>query len=179
MLQSRFLRWTLVAIVVVLVLYLSGTLIGLSLPAEHAASRRVVLEAVPPEAVWRTVLDPETQAEWRTDIRRIEVLPSRTGGPVWRERYRNGRSLVLATSQLIPQRRWERRVADPRAPFSGTWTLSLTPAGSGTLIDLKETAEVPNPFFRFVAKYIVGHGRAVDSYLRFLARRFGQRVELQ
>lgn len=178
LLNSRLLRWSLTGIAGFLAVLIVAALIGTQLPAAHSSERAIRLDR-PIDVVWDTVTDPETQALWRKDIRQIEVLPDRGGLPVWRERYRNGRSLILQTSRLERPVLLVRSVADPRAPFRGEWTYRLESTPSGTRLSIRETAVIANPFFRFVSRFVLGHARATEKYLKFLAERFGEPLELE
>ena len=48
--------------------------IGALLPRQHTASRTAHFRAAP-EAVWRAITDVATFPAWRTDVKRVEVLP--------------------------------------------------------------------------------------------------------
>ncbi len=176
--NSRLLRWSLVGIAVFLALHILAALAGTQLPAEHSSERAIRLHR-PIDEVWNALTDPRTQPLWRKDIREIEVLPDRGGLTVWRERYRNGRSLILLNTRMERPSLLVRSVADPRAPFHGEWIYRLEPTPSGTRLSIRETAVIENPFFRFVARFVLGHARATEKYLKFLGERFGEPVELE
>jgi hypothetical protein len=61
-------------------------------------------------------------------------------------------------------------------PFGGTWVYTLEPQANETLVTITEHGEVYNPVFRFIAKYIMGHTRTIDTYLVNLAKKFGRDV---
>ena len=134
------------ALVVLLVLvFIVGSLVGRSLPAGHVASRSATF-AVPPERVWDVINDPA-------------FMRSRGVGDVKTE-----------TVESVPPRRLVRRIVG-ETDFGGTWTSELEgEPGGGTRLVITENGEIYNAFFRFVSRYIVGHHRTIDSFLAALRR---------
>jgi hypothetical protein len=120
--------------------------------------------------------DPLQSASWRTDLRSVERLPERDGRLVWREVARNGDALALERVEDDPPRRRVVRIADPSLPFGGTWTYALESDGDGTRLTITEDGFVGNPVFRFLARFVFGHGGTLESYLKLLGRRFGEDV---
>ena len=47
-----------------------------------------------------------------------------------------------------------------------------------TYITITETGEINNSLFRFLNKYIVGHGSGLDRYLTALGRKLGIDVRI-
>ena len=134
------------ALVVILVLvFIIGTVIGRSLPVAHVASRSATF-AVPRERVWDVINDPAFMRTRGVGDVKTEMVES------------------------VPPRRLVRRIVG-ESSFGGTWTseLSAEPAG-GTRLVITENGEIYNAFFRFVSRYIVGHHRTIDSFLAALRR---------
>jgi len=136
----------LAALVVLLVLvFVVGSVVGRSLPVGHVASRSATLP-VPPERVWDVINDPA-------------FMRSRGVGDVKTE-----------TVGSVPPRRLVRRIVGETS-FGGTWTSELDgEPGGGTRLVITENGEIYNSFFRFVSRYIVGHHRTIDSFLAALRR---------
>ncbi len=61
-------------------------------------------------------------------------------------------------------------------PFGGTWTFDIEPAGTGTQLTITEDGIVRNPIFRFVSRFVFGHYKTQETYLRDLAKKFGETV---
>ena len=160
----------LIAGMVLLLLILTG--IGATLPETHQASRTLHLSQSP-EAVWEVITNRPEEPSWRNDVTSMERLPDRNGNQVWREVYRSGDSVVLETIESQPPGRLVRRIADDEGPFSGTWTYTVRGTDGGSTVNIEENGRVPNPFFRFVSKYVIGHELFLDTYLKALARKFG------
>jgi hypothetical protein len=69
-------------------------------------------------------------------------------------------------------------VKDSGNMFSGQWTFEITPVGSGgSILEITERGEVPNPFFRFVSRFIMGHSKSIEQYMTALAGKFGEKLE--
>lgn len=130
-------------VAVALTLLATATFVGSRLPVAHRVIR-TARYAEPIARVWDAVSDPSTARE--LGVARIEQA-----APV------PGRVLV-------------RRVVGDRA-FGGTWTFELEPDGSGTRVTVTEDGEIYSPLFRFVARFVLGPTRTVDSYLDSLRRR--------
>ena len=164
------------AIVAAIVVFgLGAYALGSTLPREHKASRSLVLKANP-EAVWARITDEAAAPEWRKDVKSATRLADRDGHEVWREEFTSGNVLGYETLEQIPPSRFVRRIVDEEM-FGGTWTIALTPAGSGTTITVTEDGWVANPLFRLISKYIIGHESTMTAYLHDLAASFGETSE--
>ncbi|MBI2890795.1 MAG: SRPBCC family protein [Nitrospirae bacterium] len=150
--------------------------VGTSLPREHIAAREISLHQ-PPDAVWTVVSDPLASAQWRPNVGQIESLESESGRPRWREHYTNGDALTLEIVASDPPSRLITRVADPEAPFGGTWTLDIESTPAGCSVRITEQGFVDSAIFRFVARFIMGYKAGLDDYLTHLAARFGEKAE--
>lgn len=98
-------------------------------------------------------------------------MPSRAGIDVWQEVYADGETLILETTERVPPARLVRTIADPDAMFSGRWEYQLAPTGTGSRLTITEHGRVPNPFFRFVARFLIGHTATVEAFLHDLNSR--------
>ncbi|HXE58664.1 MAG TPA: SRPBCC family protein [Gemmatimonadales bacterium] len=164
-------RWLLVGIGVVAAAALAVVAIGLALPRAHvAAASRTVTGA--PGAVWATVVDFERYPTWHPDVVRVE-REAVAGRETWRETYRGGETVRYETTEADPPRRLVRTIADPDGPFRGRWEIRLEPAEGGTRVTITERGEVPNPVFRFVARFVIGHRAFMERFLDALARKHG------
>ena len=161
------------AVIVAALLALIG--VGLALPRGHVVARRVPLRR-PPEEVWARVRDHAAEPGWRSKLDRVERLPDEGGRERWREV--SGRSaLTFETVVAEAPRRLVRRLADEKLPFGGSWTIEVTGDGSGTVIAVTEHGEVKHPLFRVISRFVIGHTRTIDGYLRDLAASFDESAE--
>ena len=162
-----------IGLIVLLVAIALG--VGYSLPRAHVARRTVVIPASR-DSVWRTITDVANYPSWRSDVKKVELLRSPSGRVAWREGS-GGDALPMETVESEEPSRLVVRIASDSLPFGGTWTYELVSQGTGTAVTITEAGVVHNPIFRFVARYVMGHTKTIDDYLRALGRKFGAEVE--
>jgi hypothetical protein len=109
-------------------------------------------------------------------VQSVDVL-STEGALRWREVGGDGTITYERTEEQRP-RRLVSRIADETLPFGGSWTYDLAPEGGGTRVTITERGYVTNPLFRFMARFVFGHHRTQEEFLRGLGRRFGHEVTL-
>lgn len=155
-----------------LVVILAGmAAVGAFMPKAHQAQGTVVVRA-PPSTVWSKLAELKDWAKWNRVVEAVEPVNAQ-GREVYRVKDMNG-EMPLEIVEKSPPGRIVTRIADPDLPFGGTWTWQLEPASTGTRITVVEQGEVRNPLFRFMAKYVFGHNRTIDAYLKEIAREFGE-----
>jgi uncharacterized protein YndB with AHSA1/START domain len=138
-------------------------LIGAAMPKEHRAVRTATYAASPP-TVFAAISDVAKYPEWRSDVTRVELLPSANGRVMFREHGRHG-PLMFRIEETVPSSRLVTRIADPSLPFGGTWTYELTPtAAGGTELTITENGEVYNPIFRFLSKVVFSQTKTMERY---------------
>jgi len=147
---------------------------GLLLPRAHVASRRARFKQ-PADAIWNAITDFASFPTWRAEVRAIEQLPSRDGHVHYLERSKRG-NIAMEIMEAVRPERLVVRIADPQLPFGGSWTYLLAAGPRETSLTITENGEVYNPIFRFISRFIFGHQRSIDAYLRALGKRFGEDV---
>ena len=151
-------------------------IVGAALPRDHVAAMSARIPA-PPESVWAALTTPAEFPAWRTDLQRVELLPATPTGPSWREHGSNG-AITYVIDAADPPRRLVGRIADEGLPFGGAWEYQIEPGGdAASRVTIVERGSVYNPIFRFVSRFVMGHTRTIDAYLRALAKRFGGEAE--
>jgi uncharacterized protein YndB with AHSA1/START domain len=164
-------RWILWIITLLMVLLGAIVIVGGQLPRVHEVTRTVEL-AAPPRAVFALISDLEGMPAWRPEVYRVERAIGKDGQPAYREH--GVRSVVLYdVLEEQPPRRLVLRIAGAGPGFEGTWTFDVAPAPAGARLTIIERGEIENPVFRFLSRFVVGHGKAVDAYLEALAARLG------
>jgi uncharacterized protein YndB with AHSA1/START domain len=148
--------------------------IGAALPRGHVATRTASFRQ-PPEAIFGAITDFTHAAAWRGDLERVELLESGSGLPRFREHGAHG-AITMEVTELVPPRRLVVRIADPGLPFGGRWIYQVEPAAEGARLSITEEGEVYNPIFRFVSRFVFGHHKTLEDYLRALGRKFGEEV---
>jgi uncharacterized protein YndB with AHSA1/START domain len=146
--------------------------IGAMLPKSHVVSRAITLRQSP-EAVFAVISNFKDAPTWRPDVRSIDLLPPEGDHVRFRENSNNG-AITYEVLETTAPRRLVTQIADPGLPFGGSWILEIAPAPSGCRLNITERGEVYNPLFRFVSRFVLGQTRTVDTYLRNLARHFGE-----
>jgi uncharacterized protein YndB with AHSA1/START domain len=164
------LKWTLIV-----VLGLGGVvglvaLVGLALPKGHRAAKTTVY-AASPEVVFAAIADVRQYAEWRSDVKRIEMLPDDEERTMFREFGRQG-AMTYRIDVAVSPSRLVFRIVDPSLPFSGTWTHELRPAASGgTELTTTEEGDVYNPIFRVMSTFFFSPTATLEKYHAALAQR--------
>ena len=168
--------WIYLAIAIVVAFVLVPQLGGMLLSEHHIISSRILLNESP-ENVWRAISDLASTPDWYANIVSEERLADRNGHQVWKEQYRNGQELVLETVESCPPHRLMRAAIEGNVRES--WEFELQPTKNGSELRVTESGDIPNPFKRFVSKYLMGHFRAIDNYERALALRFDEPVHIE
>lgn len=161
--------------IIIVVLILAILFIGLITPEEHRATRAVNINQ-PPQAIWDAINDHATEPSWRDDVASVSSAGGRNGKPIWQENYKDGNTVQLLTTESKPPTRIVREIAE-EGPFSGRWEIDIANSGAGSTVRVTEIGRVPNPFFRFVSKYVIGHTTQMEKYLSNLERKFGEQPE--
>lgn len=165
-------KWSLLILGIVASLIALVVIIGWLLPRDHVAGMSARI-AASPDAVWAALIDPAQYPSWRTNVKRVELLPPTPTGPSWREDSSDG-VITYVVDAIEPPNRLLTRIADKNLPFGGSWEYRLQPDGAGaTTVTIVERGSVYNPIFRFVSRFLMGHTATIDKYLRALGRKFG------
>jgi uncharacterized protein YndB with AHSA1/START domain len=157
-------------------LLLVVTVIGWLLPKDHVATR-IGRYRQPPEAVWEAITNVEAMPSWREGLKSVQKLPDRNGLPAHIEVTSSG-TIPMETVEMIAPQRLVGRIADPKLPFGGTWTFDVAPAAEGATLRITERGYVTNPFFRFMSRFVFGQTSTIESYLRSLAKKFGEETRM-
>jgi hypothetical protein len=155
---------------------LAGTMaaIGAMLPRGHRATRRARFKQRP-EAIYAVIAGPP---DWRSDVKEYGALPDSDGRKQWFEVSQGNRITYELVEDRPPTRRVT-RIADKNLPFGGAWTIEIAPDSAGSAVRVTEDGEVYNVIFRFMSRYIFGHTRTIETFLRELGRKFGENVEIE
>ena len=138
--------------------------VGLLLPEKHRASESARFR-VGAEQLWEVITNFSAYPTWRSGVSAVERLPDANGHPVWKETDSHSGGIPYETVESVPNERLVRRIADPKLPFGGTWTLDLEATPEGVALTITEDGEVYNPVFRFVSRFIFGHTKNIHGYL--------------
>jgi len=163
-------KYLLIATAILGALVLLILVIGWSLPVKHTAASGVTINTAA-GPIYNLITDVERYPQWRSSVERTERLPDSAGKTRFREVGSDG-TILYEVESAEPNRRIVTRIADRSLPFGGSWTYELIPRGDSTALRITENGEVYNPLFRFVSRFVMGHTRTIDTYLRDVAQHF-------
>ena len=146
--------------------------IGAMLPVRHHATRRARFRQSP-EALYAILSGPP---DWRSGVKGYGPLPDQDGKKQWWEQDGHGRKIPFELVEDSPPVRRTVRIADPSLPFGGTWTFAISRVPEGADLRITEDGEVRNVFFRFMARFVIGHTRSIEVFFRDLGARTGEHV---
>lgn len=167
-------KWALILVGVFVALVIVVVVVGYMLPVGHVATRSAQF-AQPPEAIWSAINDVAAYPNWRSDVKKLDTLPSPDGRKRWVEEG-GGQRITFEVVEADAPLKLVVRIADPSLPFGGTWTYLVTPNQNGTTLSITENGEVYNPIFRFIARFVLGHASEMEKYLVALGNKFGLTV---
>jgi uncharacterized protein YndB with AHSA1/START domain len=153
-------------------LFLLVVVIGYTLPRHHVAARAISLSQKPAD-VFTLISNFKDGPAWRESLQQVDLLPDRDGHARFREKSTNG-AITMEVVESTPPRRLVTRIDDKEVPFGGVWIFEVSPTAEGSRLNITERGEVYNPVFRFVARFIIGYHATLDTYLRSVARKFGE-----
>ena len=148
---------------------LAGIVIWLGgrLPERHRIAVAMRLRQSP-EALFDTIADIKSAGSWRDGMTSsVLVDPATDGAQRFRQTDGNGTITYRIEESERPQR-FVTRIDDQSLPFGGTWTISIRANGEVAEVEVVEDGEVRSGLFRFFARYVFGHYRSAESYLRQL-----------
>jgi len=169
---ERLLQFSGYLFVVLLVVTAVVMGLGSRMPVEHRATASASVTAQR-DRVWRMMTDVQTQPEWRTGLKSVEMLPPQTEGPCWREVQAWMSMPLCVMGSDAPSRRVV-RIADPALPFGGTWTYDLEADGpTMTKVTITEEGTTRPAMWRFFGHFVWGEDQQVKQYLRDLQEAAG------
>lgn len=148
--------------------------VGALLPVGHRAARCVRLRAAP-AVVWAAITDHAAMPRWRPGLKSITALPDRLGRRRFREVTQMG-PMDLEVVEEVAERRLVQRIITEHSPFGGTWTYRLESKDGGTELTITENGEVYNLVFRALARFVFGHTKTMELYLRALVEHLGEQA---
>ena len=172
------LYWTVVTLCLIAGIMAIIMIAGSLMPRSHKVSRSVTLKQSQ-QQVWETITDFAKVAEWNQDVVSVEKLPDRNGHEVWKETYKGNYPIILETTEVETMKKLVRTIADEKGPFSGRWEFELSSTEGGCKVKVTEYGEIPNPFFRFMARLFMNPAMYLEMYLKALSKKFGEEAVLQ
>lgn len=171
--RQAWLKGLLVALATLAGIVVAAVLVGWALPEAHVARSSIALRQ-PVDTVWTLVRDFERYAEWWDQYVRVEPATGVEGREVWNFHDKRGQVMPIEVVESDPLSRVVTRIASGELPFGGTWTYEVAESAGGSILTVTEAGEIYNPFFRTVARFVLGYHMTIDGYLRSLALRLGE-----
>jgi uncharacterized protein YndB with AHSA1/START domain len=165
----------LIAVAALVLLVLIVVITGALLPKHHVSTRSAHFNASP-DRLFALIAGPQN---WRPEVAKCEDITDGSGRHLQRETNRRNEAMTYELLASDPPHSIERRIATPNLPYSGSWTFTLTPADTGTVVRITEDGEVYNPVFRFTSRFILGETATIDAYLRALGKVTNQEVKIE
>ena len=91
-----------------------------------------------------------------------------------RETSNHGETILYELEGSKPPVAIQRRIATENLPYGGSWCFVLKPEKGETRVQITEDAEVYNPFFRFVSRFVMGQTASLDAYLKAMGKAVGE-----
>jgi hypothetical protein len=143
---------------------------GLMLPREQVVERQLRVRARAPE-VWALVADPLGFPTWLQRVRSVDPLGS---APLrWREFGEEG-GVTWEAQHLNAPHRFVASALDEDLARHPTREVCLEETDDGTLVTLREVAQLSNPVLRFVYRYWLRPEPGLVAYLGDLRRALGE-----
>lgn len=134
-------KWVLWIVVTLVSVVGVVALVGFFLPVAHEASRSADFNK-PPDIVYALFSDlPNYKQWWPDNDVNVEVV------------------------EAVPPSKIVTRIVGETA-FGGTWTIAITPSGTGSRVTITERGEVYNVIFRTLSRFVFGHTATMDSCLK-------------
>ena len=160
----KWILWTVAGLIAIVGV---AAIVGWLLPVKHEASRSAHVDR-PRDEIYAAIADVAAYPKWFAGVSRIEMLEAPAGTIRFRQHTTTG-PLVMEVVEATAPSRFVTRIADPTQPFGGTWTFELAPDGTGTRVTITERGEIYNPVFRFMARFIFGYTKTLETCLEGLA----------
>lgn len=171
--------WIVVPLGAIVLLIAVLALAGLALPREHTATRAAAFRA-DSGRLWAVLADFASRPQWLRIVKSAERLPDRDGRQIWREEWGFGDKVDVEIVEAAPPRRLVTRIIDDgKRPFGGQWIFEIAAAGSGSRLSITEAGWVSNPIFRFLARFVFGHARTLETFLKDLGRHLGEEAQIE
>lgn len=167
-------RFLIRIVVIIAVIVGAGYLWGNSIPREHVAASRVVINQ-PIEQVFSVVRNPAALVGTWGDLSHAARVSSTGGRETW-DQVVGGDPLRITVTGVRPPTQMVTTIdAAPDAVFGGTWTYQLRSVAGGTEVTLTEAGWISNPLYRVMGR-MFGLHTSIEGYLKALGTHFTQGV---
>jgi hypothetical protein len=141
-------------------LILAFVIAAFLIPPTRDGKASILVNASPNQSV-EVLQDVKAQQRWRKDV--AEVTISQDG---WTETTARGEKIDFRWKELTLER--AELTFSSRAGYSGTWVADFQQTSQGTQIVVIETATIPNPLTRLIARVFFDPAAFSKTYLSAL-----------
>jgi uncharacterized protein YndB with AHSA1/START domain len=128
----------------------------------------------PPQKIWESLTDVEGYSTWRSDLQSVDRLPDKDGRLCWIENSKYGRARI-EVEENQPNLHLVTRIVESNTPFEGARVVEIQPQNESTnRITVTENVDIANPFMRFISRFIIGHKKPAETYLKDLGKKLGE-----
>jgi uncharacterized protein YndB with AHSA1/START domain len=138
-------------------------LIGLLLPRTHV-TRQAARVGRKPEEVYRVLTDYQNLPAWHPDVERVEAIRADPEWLEWRQVLSSGLEGHMRQIAAAPPHRIAWEFAEPHGAVRGRWEAEVTPEAAHARVDIRQYADVRNPYARVLA-YVAGRNEPLKLYL--------------
>ena len=164
-------KWFLIILALLIGLPLLANLIGAFIP-RTLCTRRSILIARSPKAVWVTLSDLRGHPSWRPELKEVSRVGGDAKQPIWREQFKEGGHIDLQTIEATPAQRLHRRIANPRGAQNGDWICELQEHPKGCELSITERSDISAPAQRLALRLSRQQKKSVDFMLKRIAKLF-------
>lgn len=161
--------WAAVGILVLTCAAMFGT--GYLLPARRATVRSRHFDASA-EQVWTIADGPP---DWMPNVRKYRALPPAGAHRRWEVISPAGQKAALVITEEEAPTRLATRIESGNPSYVRSWIYQIVGNRDGCDVTITETREIYSPLSRFISRFVLGSGAAVDEQMKALERRIGEK----
>lgn len=152
---------------------------GSALP-ENIVTVRIAQYRTHIDKVWGAIHDYKNLPEWNSYIASARQLPNPgSDKPLWHLEASSGMNMVVEVTASASNVLHHVDIVENDLPFTAKWEFEFMEKDGGTLLKLRETSQIENPFVRFFRYYVVGIDKGMRVYMNELADHFVEKIEIK
>jgi hypothetical protein len=166
-------------LIIVAVLFLLVQIVGRLLPARYRVQHSDIVDAVP-GTVWTILVNHAQEKDWRSDLIEVDRVTGMGPQPVWKEKRRDGTTLLFKTIVSDPPQKLVREVIEHKE-FTGTVTYELgaVPERAATRLTVTEDMTVRRPWRRVKLHLLSAKSARVRQFVHDVKQRALHLKELE
>jgi hypothetical protein len=128
---------------------------------------------VPPDQIWKYLIDVQDMPNRRKEVVRVEIIEKdATNSPlIWKEITDMGGYMMFKRGMSIPNQKIEIILTESSFKMLGTWTYEFTRQNEFTSITITENSEISSPLIRG-AYFLAGRDSTLRQEMRMIQNYF-------